>query len=113
MVKIVDLYSESEEVQFGTCELCFSTGICTFESIVFEDENGKQEYYELGAWSWGDYYQPYEIENIVDFAHFWNKFNIKRLEDAVKYFGEIYDRYDCPECYKDMSRKEFYNVYEE
>ena len=47
MVKIVDMYTESEEVEFGTCELCFSTGICTTEHIVFEDENGRRESYEL------------------------------------------------------------------
>lgn len=72
-IKFVDLKTKEEEVQFGTCELCFSTG--TVDNPVFKfkiiKEDGIEESIEINgyAWDWGDYDEIY-IDNLVDFAAF-------------------------------------------
>lgn len=60
--KLIDILSHHEDdVQFGTCELCFHTGSLDTETMVLEDENGKIYELELGYWSWGDYFHELEI----------------------------------------------------
>lgn len=66
--KVIDHVSKVEEVEFGTCELCFHTGYAEQGYLVIEDELGKKEDIPLYEWDWGDCYEIY-IDNVVDFSH--------------------------------------------
>lgn len=71
MIKLIDIRIETEEdVQFGTCELCFSVGDLDVSYFVFQDDTGTQKEVEAGYWSWGDYIYLYYIENTPRFAEF-------------------------------------------
>lgn len=84
-VKLIDVKNKVEEdVEFGTCELCF--GIADHHYTVMEFEvDGKLQEVELGMWSWGDYIDcSYEIKdvNILQFAEWLNKQDVK-LENGI------------------------------
>lgn len=72
-IKFIDLETEEEEVEFGTCELCFSTGFVYNPVFKFKitDGNGVEEDIEINGydWDWGDY-DEIGIGNLVDFAAF-------------------------------------------
>lgn len=94
MVRLVDFISEVEEdVEFGTCELCFRTSDLHREFFVFKDDEGRELEIETGGWSWGDYDIYYPIDNIPDFAHFINKKNILSLQWLEDNFDEMYYEY--------------------
>lgn len=71
-LKILDIHNEvTENVEFGTCELCFSTG--DLNQQFFEVEiDGEIFDIEMGGWNWGDYFEDSmpEIDNIVKFNDF-------------------------------------------
>lgn len=51
-VKLVDYKHEVEhDVEFGTCELCMSTGDLRYGVFVFEDESGERIEITNGEWS--------------------------------------------------------------
>lgn len=94
-VRLIDIIRETEEdVEFGTCELCFSVGNLDTETLIFQDGKGKQLEYELGSWSWGDYIQNYYIDNIIDFANFINEKKIMSLDEIQINFDKLYDEYN-------------------
>lgn len=94
MIRLVDFRTEGEEnVQFGTCELCFSSGVLDREFYVFEDDNGEQLDIECGYWSWGYYTYEYEVENVVRFGDFINRLQIKDLESLESNFAYIHSLY--------------------
>ena len=64
--RIIDMVSDYQEVQTGTCELCFGTAYVDEGHIVLEDEKGKKYEVNITEWDWGDY-TSIEIDNIVDF----------------------------------------------
>lgn len=66
-VKLVDFKSEVKEVEYGTCELCMSTGTEAFEEMLFEYDDGHSEWVELWDWDWGDIF-TINIENVPRFA---------------------------------------------
>lgn len=67
--KLIDIETETEEVEFGTCELCMGIGDLTTDHYVFEDENGIRITVEGGEWDWGDYsHYTYSDINVIDFA---------------------------------------------
>lgn len=66
-LKLIDVKTDWHEVEFGTCELCFSTGFVDEPVFVFEDTEGNQFEVDGYWWSWGDYDEVY-IDNLVDFA---------------------------------------------
>lgn len=72
-LKLTDFYSDSYETDFGTCDLCMSTGIHEEEHFVFETSDGTVIDMENGYWSWGDYYTLLYIDNTADFAHWLSK----------------------------------------
>lgn len=93
MIQFTGMSSHCEEVEFGTCELCMSTGLLNIESFVFEDTvSGETQTIENGYWSWGDYMDNlYPIENLIDFGHY-----IKELKiDSFKSFDfkNVYESY--------------------
>lgn len=68
--KLIDVEKEvKEDVEFGTCELCFYTGDAVFETLVFEDSNGVEYKFPNNYWSYGEVEHEYFI-NYVKFADF-------------------------------------------
>ena len=88
--KLIDIKQETEEVEFGTCELCMYICDLTTEHYVFEDENGKIITIEGGCWNWGDYINyAYADINILDFAAYISTLDIKDIEE--EFVGIIQD----------------------
>lgn len=74
--RLVDVINEVEEnVQFGTCDLCFSFGSHHYDVVVVEDENDNEFKEEMGFWDYGDYID-FGIDNYVDFSAWLSKKNI-------------------------------------
>lgn len=55
------------ETDFGSCELCMSTGIAQEPKFKFEYEDGTKEWVDGYFWSWGDFW-AIELENTAAFA---------------------------------------------
>lgn len=66
-LKIVDVGSNPERTQFGTCEVCFSWGIADNPWVIIEFPDGKQIKIDTFEWNWGDYW-PYYVDNVIDFS---------------------------------------------
>ena len=66
-IKVIDIGSNPEETQFGTCELCFSYGVADNPYMVLEFPDGTQVKHETYHWSWGDYFET-KVDNVVDFS---------------------------------------------
>ena len=66
-IKVIDVGSNPEETQFGTCELCFSYGIADNPYMVLEFPDGTQVTVETHCWDWGDYFET-TVDNVVDFS---------------------------------------------
>lgn len=93
-VKMVDFIQETtHDVEFGTCELCFSTGDLTEEFFVFEAEDGERVRISTGEWNWGDFDVVYHIDNVVHFGDYINKLKIKSLDELERNFDNIYQNY--------------------
>ena len=93
-VKLIDYKHEvKHDVEFGTCELCMSTGDLRYGVFVFEDELGERLEITNGEWSWGDWFDDYHIENIPRFADFFNKKNVGSLEDVEASLMDAHNDY--------------------
>ena len=66
-IKVIDVGSNPEETQFGTCELCFSYGVADNPYMVLEFPDGTQATLETYYWGWGDYFET-TVDNVVDFS---------------------------------------------
>ena len=66
-IKVIDVGSNPEETQFGTCELCFSYGVADNPYMVLEFPEGTQVTVETYYWDWGDYFEA-TVGNVVDFS---------------------------------------------
>ena len=66
-IKVIDVGSNPEETQFGTCELCFSYGIADNPYMVLEFPDGTQVTVETHCWDWGDY-NEYSVANVINFS---------------------------------------------
>ncbi len=66
-IKVIDVGSNPEETQFGTCELCFSYGIADNPYMVLEFPDGTQATVDTYYWDWGDYFES-TVDNVVDFS---------------------------------------------
>ena len=66
-IKVIDIGSNPEETQFGTCELCFSYGTADNPYMVLEFPDGTQVTVDTHYWNWGDYLES-RVANIVDFS---------------------------------------------
>ena len=66
-IKVIDVGSNPEETQFGTCELCFSYGVVDNPYMVLEFPDGTQVKCDTYYWSWGDYFES-TVDNVVDFS---------------------------------------------
>ena len=66
-IKVIDVGSNPEETQFGTCELCFSYGVADNPYMVLEFPDGTQATVHTYYWDWGDYFES-TVDNVVDFS---------------------------------------------
>ncbi len=66
-IKVIDVGSNPEETQFGTCELCFSYGVADNPYMVLEFPDGTQVTYKTYLWDWGDYFES-TVDIVVDFS---------------------------------------------
>jgi hypothetical protein len=66
-IKVIDIGSNPEETQFGTCELCFSYGVADNPYMVLEFPDGTQVTLDTYYWDWGDYFES-SVDNVVDFS---------------------------------------------
>lgn len=66
-IKVIDIGTNPEETQFGTCELCFSYGVADNPYMVLEFPDGTQTTHETFYWDWGDYWED-NVDNVVDFS---------------------------------------------
>ena len=66
-IKVIDVGSNPEETEFGTCELCFSYGVADNPYMVLEFPDGTQVTVETYDWDWGDYFES-TVDNVVDFS---------------------------------------------
>ena len=66
-IKVIDIGSNPEETQFGTCELCFSFGIADNPYMVLEFPDGMQVTVDTYYWDWGDCFES-TVDNVVDFS---------------------------------------------
>ena len=71
-IKVIDIGSNPEETQFGTCELCFSYGIADNPYMVLEFPDGTKVTLDTYFWDWGDCFE-YRVANIVDFSDWLSK----------------------------------------
>ena len=66
-IKVIDVGTNPEETQFGTCELCFSYGMADNPYMVLEFPDGTQVIHDTYYWDLGDCFE-YRVANIVDFS---------------------------------------------
>ena len=66
-IKVIDVGSNPEETQFGTCELRFSYGVADNPYMVLEFPDGTQVTHNTYFWDWGDYFGT-SVDNVVDFS---------------------------------------------
>ena len=53
-IKVIDVGCNPEEVEFGTCELCFSYGIADNPYMALEFPDGTRATVDTYYWDWGD-----------------------------------------------------------
>ena len=66
-IKVIDIGSNPEGTQFGTCEVCFSYGVADNPYMVLEFPDGTQVKHETYHRDWGDYFES-TVDNVVDFS---------------------------------------------
>ena len=66
-IKVIDVGSNPEEAEFGTCELCLSYGVADNPYMVLEFPDGTQVTVETYYWDWGDY-NEYSVANVINFS---------------------------------------------
>ena len=99
-IKVIDVGSNPEETQFGTCELCFSYGIADNPYMVLEFPDGTQVTVDTYFWDWGDCFES-TVDNVVDFSAWLSEQElseerVKALKNDGKYtLIELINEYNC------------------
>lgn len=78
--KVIDLHSNYQYVQTGTCDFCFGTAYVDEGSLVLEDENKNRFDIDLTVWDWGDY-DTIDIDNVVDFSAWLQTQDVEPLDN--------------------------------
>ena len=79
--KVTEYNSNMQEVQTGTCDLCYGTDLVEEGSITVEDENGTETEIDLTVWDWGDYDTIY-IDNVVNFSAWLQERDVEPIGDC-------------------------------
>ncbi|MGV3010038.1 hypothetical protein ACEE67_01820 [Streptococcus thoraltensis] len=90
-IKVIDVGCDPEDdVQFGTCELCFSYGWTDNPFMVLEFPDGKTAQIDTYWWEWGDY-REYGVDNVVDFSAWLSEQELSEEEysDLRKGYSEV------------------------
>ena len=96
-LKLLDVRTDEEFVEFGTCELCFSAGMVDNPVFIFEKEDGTQFEVDGYGWSWGDY-ESAEIGNVIEFSGYLNKLEFDDdTEFDSGWLMNLVDHYNYPE----------------
>lgn len=100
-IEILDYQSwEEEEVEFGTCEMCMSTGSAMFEQVLVQHDDGDTYWVDLYAWDYGHLSQIH-IDNIARFAAWLSEQDLDPAEYGHKlsYYDmeDLADEYDAAE----------------
>lgn len=82
--KVIDYYSEMNEHQTGTCDLCFGTADVDDDIITLEDENAIKYEIPLTVWDWGDYETLY-IDNIIKFTAWLKEQDVEPIEEKYQW----------------------------
>lgn len=85
--KVTEYNSNIQEVQTGTCDLCYGTDWVENGSITVEDENGNETEIVLTAWDWGDFDTIY-IDNVVNFSAWLQERDVEPIYEKT-------EPYDC------------------
>lgn len=93
-VKLIDAESNYREVEFGTCEMCFSYGTVEEPVYYFEKETGEQFSIAGYSWSWGDC-DEILVDNVIRFAEFIGKQDYS--EDTAFTYGWLANQVDAYE----------------
>lgn len=88
--KVIDYFSDVQEEQTGTCELCFGTAWVEEGSITVEDENGNKTEINLTVWDWGDFDTVY-IDNVVKFSAWLQERDVEPIDDDINVWSWLYD----------------------
>ena len=78
-IKVIDVGSNPEEAEFGTCELCFSYGTADNPYMVLEFPDGTQVKHDTYYWDWGDYSET-TVDNVVDFSAWLSEQELSEVE---------------------------------
>lgn len=95
-IKLIDFDpGEPYETEFGTCELCMSTGEAQDPRFKFKYEDGSTEWVDGSFWSWADQFVVY-VDNTAEFAgwlieqDFKPDFRIKEYEDLQQIVNDYH-----------------------
>lgn len=93
IITLVDVNNWSEEVTFGTCELCEYEGTACYQDLVFE-QDGERFELPMYDWSWGDlFYYGINTKLVIPFASYIKDLKLTDrtyLEDNI---NSLYDEF--------------------
>ena len=92
--KVIDYFSDVQEEQTGTCDLCFGTAWVENGSITVEDENGNKTEIKLTVWDWGNFDTIY-IDNVVNFSAWLQEKDVEPIDNVDKWswLDELVEEY--------------------
>lgn len=92
-IKLLEVSLDPQQLQLGTCEVCFSVEFAQFPTFKFEIDESATEYVEMYA-----YHAPYSydevdlyhfgieysngIDNAIDFADWLNQHEFRELHEG-------------------------------
>lgn len=94
--KVTEYYSNMQEVQTGTCDLCYGTDLVEEGCITVEDENGTETEINLTVWDWGDYDTIY-IDNVVNFSAWLQERDVEPIGEETNtwsWLRELVEKYN-------------------
>lgn len=108
-LKLIDVrLDEDFHADFGTCEVCMSTGYAAQPTYIFEDENGITHEVEGYYWSWGDY-DEINVDNVINFADWVAKQDFSDSLTIADVKWDIFDVYSIFDYYWLQSIVQAYN----
>ena len=94
--QITEMNSNYQEVQVGTCELCFSTTTADVGTLTLEDETGTTIEVPISVYNY-DEYKNIGINNVVEFSAWLQEQDIPEIigdeRDAFERLEELVSEY--------------------
>lgn len=94
-LKLIDVETDVETVQTGTCELCYGSQMIGNPVYIFEKESDGVRFKVNGTyWDWG-FVEEIEIDNIIKFASYVSDQEFKEeTEFDYGWLENLVDSYD-------------------